>query len=183
MKILNLHGYNGQPSNTNYEILTELGYPVGSPQLNYGTEDPNKIVEYLSNYIKDWNIDLIVATSFGAFFGKILSLKYNIPLIATNPCLSPDVSLIKIAPEYFSDDKKAQFIFDNVEKNDLAGYKGNVFIVGTKDEIVDPKLTYVQAYNARIYKVANGHHQLNIDSYRRILEKEVDEIYVQITQF
>lgn len=174
MNILNIHGYGGSGQNTNYSILSSMqgNIDVISPTLDYLSFDPYSVECDLCQIVENNCVGLIVATSFGAFFGKQLSLKYNIPLIATNPCLRPEISLRKIAPEYFS---QSNSVF--VEQRELiassAGYKTDVFIVGHDDEVIDHEsITKPNAVGATFHEVEGG-HKLDKDIYEEILIEEV----------
>lgn len=176
MTILNLHGYNGSCENTNFSILSnEVVGPeveIISPQLDYLSTDSNIILDQLSKLVEDAEVKLIVATSFGAFFGKILSVKYQLPLVATNPCLDPAACLSQLAPEYFTDYNKKEFVAINMQANNQAGYLDNVFILGINDSIIKSELTCLQAADASFYFVEGG-HQLDPTIYRHILSHEV----------
>lgn len=173
MNILNIHGYRGVKDNTNFRILNSIPDSIVISQyFDYDTTDPKSIENYLGNLIEDNNIDIIVATSFGAFFGKILSVKHKIPLMATNPCLIPDISLKAIAPEYFNE-ANSRYVDGVCKINSCAGYKGDVFILGDSDEVIDhDNITRVIAKDATLYTVPGG-HQLEESKYRDILIKEV----------
>lgn len=174
MKVLNIHGYNGSNQNTNFKILEALKpvVEVISPQFDYITASPDYIEKCLVKLVEDNDIELVVATSFGAFFGRLLSIKYNIPIIATNPCLRPDISLKAIAPEYFNE-HNSRYIEETLRTNSCKGYEGDVFILGSEDEVIDhDSITRVIAKDATFYTVSGNHH-LKEDEYRDILIKEV----------
>lgn len=172
MKILNLHGYRGSSSNTNFRILSEAGNEVISPQIDHNSYNPEELVRILSDMIEAEKPELIVATSFGTFFGKILSCKYNIRLIATNPCLRPEISLKKIAPEYFSPGFES-IILKYVANNRKTGYAKDTFIIGNSDEVIDHNaITLIEANEAKLISV-EGKHRLDRKNYEDILMKEV----------
>ena len=177
MKVLNIHGYKGSSKNTNFHILNSLNNDIEviSQLFDYDTTDPSCIERYLSNLIEDNNVELIVATSFGAFFGRLLSMKYNVPIIATNPCLRPDISLKAIAPEYFNE-HNSKYVEEAFRTNLSGGYNKAVFILGDKDEVIDhDHITRVIAKDATFYTVSGNHH-LEKDEYRDILTKEVSKL-------
>lgn len=171
MRILNIHGYNGQPFNTNYTILSNHNYSVISQFFDYSIEHPQHVETVLTRVIKDNNIDLIVATSYGAFIGKQLSIKLTLPLIATNPCLRPDISLEHI---------DCEFVVNNRSYIDAAislysTFENDIFIVGANDEVVDPNITKELAHDSTIIEVPGGHH-LDSTAYSEILLKGVKHI-------
>ena len=175
MNILNIHGYKGDKINTNFRILTEAGYIVTSLTIDYDSHDPDEIIDFLSNIVKERDIKLIVAASFGAFFGKILSVNLNIPLIATNPCLKPSESLKPIAPEYFADKAKANWISNKEAELFAKNWVNDIFIVGKDDTVVNPAITRRIAKSATIYEIS-GSHQMFMFDYHHILIDEVIKI-------
>lgn len=177
MKVLNIHGYNGSSRNTNFKILESLESvaEVISPQFDYITTSPEYIEKCLVKLVEDNDIELVVATSFGAFFGRLLSIKHNVPIIATNPCLRPDISLKAIAPEYFNK-YNSRYVEEALRTNLSGGYNKAVFILGDKDEVIDHDyITRVIAKDATFYTVSGNHH-LEEDEYRDILIKEVSKL-------
>ncbi len=172
MTILNIHGYNGSKFNTNFDILDDAGYTICSPQLYYNEVSPEYVEETLIEIVKENDVDLIVATSFGSFFGKIVSSKCNIPLVAANPCLRPDVTFKQIATDYLENSDNLGYIKKNIENNKKNGYKGDTFIVGNMDTVVEPDLTYSEASDAEVI-IFYGGHRPNRSEYESILLEAV----------
>lgn len=172
MKILNLHGYKGSYNNINFNILKDAGYEVVSPQLDYDNLRPYEVVRILSDLVEKEKPGLITATSFGTFFGKILSCKYNIRLIATNPCLRPEISLKRIAPDYFKEGFESEIV-KYVFSNEHRGYKEDTFIIGNNDEVIDHnRITVNEAALANLITV-EGKHRLDRKNYEEVLLKEI----------
>ena len=78
MKVINIHGYHGNPENSAYTALNELKAEIISPYLDYDSETPDNILENLCKLIKEKNPDIIVGTSLGGFFATILSVSRSI---------------------------------------------------------------------------------------------------------
>lgn len=93
MKILNIHGYKGSAENAACLVLKEQCHDVISPQIDYDTENPEKILEELKNIFTENKPDYIVGTSLGGFFALLLSIESKIPAILVNPCLMPFITL------------------------------------------------------------------------------------------
>lgn len=176
MNILNIHGFDGSCINSNYRILKSLNHNVISKQLEYRSYCPQAIYNQLVSIIEHTHIHIIVATSFGAFFGNRLSNQFDVPCIFTNPCFRPDVSLKAIAPGYFTEENCSQiesYVQDQMFYNYLAKY----IIVGDCDEIIDHNsITLSEAKGATFYHVSGGKHQLQIDQYKNIVGKVVENI-------
>lgn len=169
--ILNLHGFRGSSNNTNCRILERMGLDVTSFQIDYERENLNELCKELATYLSLHYIHAIVATSFGSFIGKHLSIEFKLPLIATNPCLIPNVSLRRIAPEYFVGDlgRKNEETCKRWQKEHKGTYSFDSFIIGSDDNVIDHSITYSEAAEATFYKV-QGKHQLSAKQYSTLLE-------------
>ena len=178
MRILNIHGFDGSSENTNYKILRLLGHNVISTQLDYRSLSPNQIYNSkLYPIAKHQDIDLIVATSFGAFFGNRLSAEFNIPCIFTNPCLRPDISLRAIAPEYFSCKNSKEITDWRIDQlsNKQYNYTNKTILIGTADEIIDhDSITTKEAVGAIFYRIEGGKHQLSENQIKDIIEEVIE---------
>lgn len=177
MKILNIHGFDGHCYNSNFQVLKKLGHDVVSPQLDYRFESPIQIMSQLLEISFSDDFDLIVATSFGAFFAKMLSIITGKHCILTNPCLRPDISLKKLAPEYFTRkndliiEKGVRFLWNR------ADYSGDIIIIGDDDEVIDHyDITLWEAFNAKFYHIPGGKHRLEEEQLDPCL-KEALEYY------
>ncbi|MDE6678972.1 MAG: hypothetical protein K2K02_08010, partial [Ruminococcus sp.] len=85
MRILNIHGYKGNPENSAYHALKNIDCEVVSPTVRYDYEEPEKIIEKLRKMFGN-ECDVIVGTSLGGFFGAVLSVRLGVPVILVNPC-------------------------------------------------------------------------------------------------
>lgn len=132
MKILNIHGYKGSAENSACFALKELGFEVISPQLDYDSENPEKILDNLKKILTENTPDYIVGTSLGGFFTLLLSVECNIPVVLVNPCLMPFITLSEI--DYCGD--AGRFIklfgrFEEIRQENICA------IIGGKDEVID----------------------------------------------
>ncbi len=169
MNILNIHGYAGKAENTNFTILHEAGYNVTGFTIDYDSCSAIDVEEFLTAAVKVYNIDLIVATSYGSYFANILSAKYDIPFIATNPCVSPAVSLHNISPEYCMKETPYYRLRDEAY---VKNWENGIFILGKNDEVLDHSITKKVIGKAKTYEVV-GEHRLNKEVYQRYLLEEV----------
>lgn len=164
MKVLNIHGYKGKSNNGNFRILTEAGYTVSSLQLDYDASDLESIYNRLVEEVESFHPDIIVATSFGSFFAKHISLNFNIPCILVNPCLRPEISLRRIAPEFFDSTREEQ-VTRWVEEH-KGTYKNDYIICGTADEVIDHTITASEIGKGAIHCVPGGNHSVDESLYR-----------------
>lgn len=88
--IINIHGYNGTPNNTNYQALCKA-FPnelVYSRPLDY---DNNidwmyaTVLDAIEKNLED--VTLLVGQSLGAALAIMASRIYEVPCILTNPCV------------------------------------------------------------------------------------------------
>ena len=172
MNILNIHGYAGKAENTNYTILHEAGYNVTGFTIDYDSCSAIDVEEFLTAAIKVYNIDIIVATSYGSYFANILSAKFDIPFIATNPCVSPSVSLYNISPDYCKREMPYYRLRDDAY---VKNWENGIFILGDNDKVLDHTITKKMIGKAKTYTVSGG-HRLNKEVYERYLLEEVSKL-------
>lgn len=144
MKILNIHGYHETPNNFAAVALKKLGHEIVSMKpIDYDSENPQIIIDRLSNLLSENSPDVIVGTSIGGFFAAVLSARNDLPVILVNPCIIPELN-------------ESLSLF--WELADLNLYNVST-IVGEKDEIIDhSKITKAFLYNQRYKIIPNGKH-------------------------
>lgn len=172
MNILNIHGYAGTAENTNYSILHEAGYNVISFAIDYDSCAALDVEEFLSAAVKVYQIGLIIATSYGGYFANILSAKFAIPFITTNPCVFPPISLKELSPDYCM--REAEY-FKSRSQEYQNNWENGIFILGNKDEVIDHSITKKVVGKAKTYMVS-GEHKLSRESYEKQLLLEVKRI-------
>ena len=154
MKVINIHGYHGNPENSAYTALNELKVEIIPPYLDYDSETPDNILENLCKLIKENNPDIIVGTSLGGFFATILSVRTDIPAILINPALMPFLHLPRLG--YKGDVKAYISLF-----GELAGLKTDKIhtIIGGSDDVIDTHdFTKNLLYNEKFRTVPEGKH-------------------------
>lgn len=154
MKILNIHGYNGNSENSACCVLKNIGCDVISPAINYDIESPEKTLEKLYNIIIENKPDVITGTSYGGFFAVLLSIKSNLPVILVNPCFLPFIYLPRLG---YKQDIKALFpMFSVLSELDINKVST---IIGGNDEIIDTHdFTKNLLYNDRFVVFPEGKH-------------------------
>ena len=155
MTILNLHGYNGTPTNAAYAALQANGCnDIIAPAIDYDAESPDSILDRMRHIAADRNVSLIVGTSLGGFFAAALSAELHLPVILVNPCLMPFLHL----PRLGFQGEITPFIplFGTLDRLDI----NNVScIVGDADEVIDTHdFTEHLLKNARFRRIPGGHH-------------------------
>lgn len=155
MKILNIHGYVGNPHNAAYAALNGNGCcDITAPPIDYDAESPENIRGKLRYIIAEKQIELIVGTSLGGFFASVLSAQCNLPVILVNPCLLPFLHLPRLG--FCGDIKPFVSMFGTIEKLSSSNVS---CIVGGQDEVIDTHdFTKKLLYNARFRMIPDGKH-------------------------
>lgn len=172
MNILNIHGYAGSAENTNYSILREAGYTVIGFSIDYDSCTAIDVEDFLLAAVRVYKVDLIVATSYGSYFANIISDIYDIPFIATNPCVIPSISLRDLAPDYYF---REEDYFKTRNREYQKNWENGIFILGNADEVIDHSFTKAVVGNAKIYEVS-GTHRLCRESYEKLLLEEIETL-------
>lgn len=92
---LYLHGFNSSDSSLKYERLKKFLHhkdiKIICPNLHFS---PAKAIKQIETVIKKKKIVKIIGSSLGGFYAIYFGNKLNIPIIAINPALEPDKSLL-----------------------------------------------------------------------------------------
>jgi hypothetical protein len=154
MRVLNIHGYHGSPTNAAYTALQENGCLVISPALDYDALAPDAVMNLLRGTVQKEQLDMIAGTSLGGFFAAVLCAELHLPTLLVNPCLMPFLHLPRLG--YQGD--IAPFL-------PLFGKLGTLnreqvsCIVGGKDEVIDTHdFTAHLLQNARFRVIPDGMH-------------------------
>lgn len=156
--------------------------------------EPIKAYELIEKKIKEDNIDLIVATSLGAFYGMCFN---NVKKLLVNPCLKPSIEIPKISPigkecYYFSlrNDQKRAFTITNEIVEDYKKleeivndnlnnqtFKNNsYFIFGLNDEFFSYLNEIEQYIDKSHIKTCESSHRLSNNDIDNCLFPFLDEI-------
>ena len=94
MKLLYVHGYNGDPYGDSYQNLKEAcGDKHELHTIDYNPEFPKHAIKDIWAYIKENNIDCVIGASLGGFLTMNL---YGVSRIVVNPCWDPANELYKL---------------------------------------------------------------------------------------
>ncbi|WP_296864507.1 hypothetical protein [uncultured Methanobrevibacter sp.] len=102
MNILYIYGYNGSSNSVTGKNLKEVFPEHNVYCIDYPQNDIKSAVDTLQNYIYTNNINVVIASSYGAFISLFLR---NVVKFLINPCMRPTTELPKIgAPDEFVKD-------------------------------------------------------------------------------
>ncbi len=117
MYILYIHGLDSKLSPEKREILQKFGQ-VFSPDLNY-YENPDAIDSILQE-VEEEEIDVVIGSSIGGFAAYYVSAALNRPALLFNPAL------------------RKRSVRQNIPNLSPKSSKMKLFVLGEKDDVVDP---------------------------------------------
>lgn len=175
MKLLNIHGYHGNPENSAYSAARKADIQVVSPTIDYDNEDPTRILNRLSRLFVEEHCEGVIGTSLGGFYAMLLCSAFSVPTVLINPAMVPGLVLPTLGytrPAGVREMKKLENRFLDLDLRNITT------IIGTEDEIIDKNMrnyTRTLLHNRRFYEVPGGKHSgstLNLDEMFRTHRKE-----------
>jgi hypothetical protein len=168
MKILYIHGFNSAGYGDKINHLKEAFDPenIVAPTLPYQPNKAMKLLEFLTDLVKDKDKLYIFGTSLGGFYALYLADKFKIKAVLINPSIDPYKSLQKqVGPQKnFKTGEEYYFSQENLEslKNfyvkDLLSLKNLVYVyLDEEDELLDSKKTakYFDGFHVMMYPGGN----------------------------
>lgn len=152
MKVWYLHGLESKPGGPKVDFLREIADEVYAPAMDYTSQ---KLFGELYTDIRiNGKPDLIIGSSMGGYFADALGSHFDIEVLLFNPALhsrSIDISL--------------PYGESNWKRN---------FVVGTEDDIIDPKLTKVLSSISHSWTEIEGMgHRTSLTVFKDIYNKIV----------
>ncbi len=119
MKSLYIHGLDSDPNKQKIEIMEQAGLETFALHLDYRLQ--KNAYQILKSKAIDKNIEFIVGSSLGGYYGFWLAEELGIPCLLLNPAMTID--------------EKIPFYISNInERNCQFRYVA----IGAKDDIIDP---------------------------------------------
>lgn len=177
MKLLYIHGYNGNSYGDSYQHLkTACSTKYDLYTIDYNPESPEQAIKDIHSFIKANNIDVVIGASLGGFLTMNL---YGVSRIVVNPCWNPAEEIPKLG--YNGDTKCYEMLLnrmiDNLdfeEKNLCSG----VFV--NDDELLGRKYVDVfKRYFTAQYDIEGGHRisqQMANDIINKVLPLHVNNV-------
>ena len=94
VKLLYVHGYNGDPYGNSYNNLKNScadNYELHT--IDYDLTQPKEAVNMIHEYVSEHKIDVVIGASLGGFLTMNV---FGVSRIVVNPCWDPAVELPKI---------------------------------------------------------------------------------------
>lgn len=158
MRLLYVHGYNGDPYGSSYQNLKNAcGDKHELYTFDYNPEFPKHAIKELFQFIKENKIDCVIGASLGGFLTMNL---YGVSRIVVNPCWDPSNELYKLG--YRGDNSVYEELLDGMtetldfeEKNLCTG------VFSTDDELLGRKyIDTFRKYFSNAYLIV-GEHRIN----------------------
>lgn len=183
MKILYIHGYGSDGNSTTAQhirnVITDV--EVISPTfIDYSSVHNIKInIKKISNIIVKHNIDIIVASSMGAFIASKFS---GFPMVLINPCLKPSIELPKLITN-MSDKQILEFMrFEKtVIDEESRLYTHGIF--SDNDELFSYRDEFIKKYgNRNVWNINDG-HRISLRNVKTTLVEAINELYDDMCKF
>ena len=166
MKILYVHGYNGNPYGESYQNLKNAcGDNHELHTIDYDASKPTEALEHIFNYIYNHKIDLVIGASLGGFLTMNL---YGVSRIVVNPCWNPAIELPKIG--YTGDTEVYENMFNDMCSSlDFEEKHLCTAVSALDDELLGQKYTPIlRKYFHRHYLI-NGVHRISPEMAKVII--------------
>lgn len=113
MNILYIYGFNGSKKSVTAKILKEVFPEHNIYCVDYPQNNIENSLKILQSYIYKNNINVVIASSYGAFISLFLR---NVVKFLINPCMCPTDELPKIgaSDEYVKDAAKYEKCLDKI---------------------------------------------------------------------
>lgn len=170
MKILYIHGYNGNPYGSSYHHLKNaIDNKHELFSIDYNVEKPAEAIVSIYDYIIDNNIDFVIGSSLGGFLTLFLP---GVPRMVINPCWNPVEELPKIG--YDGPQHDYQYLLEFFKEfHDYEEYHLCAGCFSNNDELLGTKYKEVfSKYFENVYDISDGHH---------ITDKSANEIITYFT--
>lgn len=153
MKLLYVHGYNGDPNGESYQNLkAACGDNHEILTIDYNPEFPKQAITDLFEFVKENNVDCVIGASLGGFLAMNL---YGISRIVVNPCWDPANELPQLG--YTGDTSVYKELLDNITNNTEEGDLC-IGVFAVDDEVFGRK--YVDEFKKHFklqYDIDGGH--------------------------
>lgn len=160
--VLVLHGYGGRPASDRTRALSQRGYRVYYPHIDFDMEwekdNCQSIIQYFIEKYRD--VDALIGFSLGGYLAFIIANAINKPCILINPALNRKTTKLKI--------KSFDFNFD------ITNPRTEIFF-GENDNIVN-KEDVIDYLNSIDYKYIDNtvkmmEHRCSFTNFKNILNR------------
>ena len=168
MRILYVHGYNGEPYGSSFSHLKKAaGDSHELFSVDYNAEDPRGAITIIRNAVRDYGIDAIIGASLGGF---LIMHVFGVSRIIVNPCWDPAKELplvgytgnIGVYAELLEQFKE----YTDIEEKNLCSV-----CIAPQDELLGERYRDVlEGYFRNVFEIPGG-HRICKDSAEEIISK------------
>jgi hypothetical protein len=152
MKVWYLHGLESDPGGPKVDFLNEVADEVFAPAMDY--RNHKAFGELYRKVTKEGKPDLIIGSSMGGYFADALASHFGIEVLLFNPALH------------------SRSIERNLPYGNINCKK--TFVVGTEDDVINPKLTKALAdLSANWIEIEGMGHRTTLNVFKDIYNKVV----------
>ena len=166
MKILYVHGYNGNPYGESYNNLKNAcGDLHELYTIDYDANNPKEAILNIFKYVKNNNIECVIGASLGGFLTMHLS---GVLRIVVNPCWDPATELPIVG---YNDNIECYktLLNDLLEYTDIEESELCAGVFANNDELLGNKyLPVFKKYFKRAYNI-NGGHRISVEMANEII--------------
>ncbi|MCR4742173.1 MAG: hypothetical protein K5866_04795 [Treponema sp.] len=192
--ILYIHGFKSNSNSSTFRNLREIFPEQAWFSADFDLTDIKGTEEKIKALIKEYKINILVASSLGAFYALLNS--ENHPCIVINPCMRPSIEIPKLDSSVKEETLKK---WANLEKGheeyvsfgalavNMNEMRCNAFgIFGNHDELFSYKELFEKIYGAesaelkKTFLVEGGHHSLSKDVLKKYFSKAFE--YFKLNQ-
>ena len=169
MNILYIYGYGGSANSATKNSLVEVFPEHNIRCVDYQQDNIEKAVDFLQNYIYNNKINIVVASSYGAFISLFLR---NVIKFLINPCMNPSVELKKlnISDAIINDAKKNENKLSNISFDESLITFG---LFSDHDELFGEKYKEMFKYYGEAVSITKCGHRAN----KEMLETEFKPMF------
>ncbi len=174
MKVIYIHGFNSAGYGNKINKLKEAfgDENVIALTLPYNPEKAMKLLEFLTETIKEKENLILVGTSLGGFYGLYLGAKYKVPSVLINPSTDPYNSLkTQVGKQKnYKTDEEYEFSYKDLEslkkyylsEKEIKEAKPYIYVyLDEEDELLDSRKTkeFFEKFDIYVKMYPNGNHR------------------------
>ena len=165
MKVLYVHGYNGDPYGSSYNHLKKAaGESHELLSVDYNAEDPREAIAIIRKAVMEQGIDCVIGASLGGFLTMHI---FGVSRMIINPCWNPANELPHVG--YTGETAVYSTLLEQFKKNTDIEEKNLCSVcIAPQDELLGERYRDVlESYFRHVYEISGGH---------RICEESAQEI-------
>ena len=165
MKVLYVHGYNGDPYGSSYNHLKKAaGESHELLSVDYNAEDPREAIAIIRKAVMEQGIDCVIGASLGGFLTMHI---FGVSRMIINPCWNPANELPHVG--YTGETAVYSTLLERFKENTDIEEKNLCSVcIAPQDELLGERYRDVlESHFRHVYEISGGH---------RICEESAKEI-------